>query len=96
VTEAEKAFRFFSAASQEAAEPGYWEQNDLEHVDEKHVFQVAARWSVDPSQLETMDLAPALGLLGTPGESYPPKPKPIVRNPVPARKQGLLGRLFGK
>jgi len=44
-------FAFFDPESSEAEAEGYWEREDLTHVGEEHVMQLAARWSVDPSTL---------------------------------------------
>lgn len=90
-TEAEKAFQFFDPSSPESEQPGYWERNDLRYVDETCVLEIAGKWSVDPSRLDQMNLAPALGLLGSPSASYPPKPAPIRRT-----KSGFFQRLFSR
>lgn len=76
-TEAEKAMglRFFNASSPEAKESGYWQRKDLVFVDEEHVLQIAGRWSVNPSKLDRMGLQPAMGLIGEPSGTYPPKPQ---------------------
>lgn len=78
-TEAEKAlsFRFFDTSSPESNQPGYWQRSDLTYPKEECVLKVAARWSVDPSKVDQMGLAPSLGLLGSPSASYPPKPTAI-------------------
>lgn len=78
-TEKELGFNFFDATSPESSEPGYWDRKDLAFPDEDCVLKVAGKWSVDPSRLDKMGLAPSLGLLGNPSASYPPKPKPIHR-----------------
>jgi hypothetical protein len=83
--------KFSDSSSPEAMKPGYWERKDIVGVEEQTVLQVAGLWSVDPSKLDEMRLAPALGLLGRPSSSYKPKPEPIRR-----KKTGVLRRLFGR
>lgn len=67
-------FKFFDPSSPESKEPGYWERKDFTYVDEDSVLSVASNWSVDPTKVDRMGLAPALGLLGSPSASYAPNP----------------------
>jgi hypothetical protein len=92
-TEEEKTLgaKFSDSSSAEFMEPDYWERKDVVGVEEQTVLQVAGLWSVDPSKLDQMGLAPALGLLGEPSSSYKPKPEPIR-----PKKTGVLQRLFGR
>lgn len=83
--------RFFDPPSPESSDPEYWKRADLVFVDEKHVLQVAGKWSVDPSKLGELGLAPSLGLLGKPSASYPPKPQF-----APRKKVGLIRRFLGR
>jgi hypothetical protein len=69
------AFRFFDESSPEAKDPKYWERKDLRFPGEECVLQVAAKWSIDPSQLDKMGLEPSQGLIGAPPASYPPRPR---------------------
>lgn len=89
--EKELNLRFFDASSPESKQPGYWQRNDLQYPEEEHVLQVAAKWSVNPMNLDQMGLTPSMGLLGAPNSSYPPKPQPIER-----KKPGLLDRFLGR
>ena len=68
-------FKFFDASSPESNQPGYWQRKDLTFPDELKVLKVADNWSIDPSKLDQMGLAPAFGLLGSPSASYAPNPK---------------------
>jgi hypothetical protein len=70
---------FFDPSSPEADDPDYWKRTDLKYLDEEHVLVMAERWSVNPSKLDQMGLPAALGILGTPSSSYPPKPQPLRR-----------------
>jgi hypothetical protein len=79
VEEKEFGFHFFDASSPESTQPGYWERKDLTFPNEDCVLKIAAKWSVDPTKVDDMAPAPSLGLLGSPSDSYPPKPKPIRR-----------------
>jgi hypothetical protein len=73
--ERELGQKFFDAGSPEAKDPGYWKRKDLVFLDEQYVLKVAGKWSVDPSKLDELGLAPALGVLGKASASYPPRPK---------------------
>lgn len=76
-TEAEKRINFFDPNSREAQQPEYWDRKDLEYPDEEHVLRIASDWSVNPANLDQIGLAPALGLLGEPSASYPPRLPPF-------------------
>lgn len=89
-TERELGFKFFDPSSPESQEPGYWERKDLTFPDEQSVLEVAAKWSIDPSKLDEMELPPAYGLLGKPSASYPPKPE-FLR----PKRFRLIKRLLG-
>ncbi len=73
--EQELGTNFFDGNSPEANDPNYWKRKDLISVDERYVLQIAGKWSVNPARLDQMGLLPALGILGRPSESYPPKPR---------------------
>lgn len=64
-TDFEKTVNLVNTFSEEAQDESYFEREDLFWPDESFVMQVAANWSVDPSNLEERtDLEPGLGLLG--------------------------------
>jgi hypothetical protein len=92
-TEEEEALgvRFFDASSPESNDPQYWKRKDLVFVDEECVLKIARKWSVDPSKLGDLGLAPSLGLLGKPSASYPPRPEPLAR-----KQRGLIRRMLGR
>jgi hypothetical protein len=73
--EKQLGFRFFDASSPESTEPGYWQRKDLIHLNEDYVLKVAGKWSIDPSKLDQMGLPTLIGVIGSPSESYSPKPK---------------------
>lgn len=75
LTEAEREMhrKLFDASSPEAKDPNYWKRKDLVFLDEDYVLQIAGKWSVNPAKLDQMGLQPALGILGSPSESYPAK-----------------------
>jgi hypothetical protein len=62
--EKELDFHFFDGESEEAKKPGYYGRNDLRFPCEEDVMKVAAKWSVDPTQLDQLDLQPSTGWLG--------------------------------
>lgn len=92
-TQEERALelRFFDPSAPESSDAEYWKRVNLVFVDEKHVLQVAGKWSVDPSKLGELGVAPSLGLLGNASASYPPKPQF-----APRKKVGLIRRLLGR
>ena len=78
--ERELGQKFFDAASPEAKDPGYWKRKDLSRLDEDYVLKIAGKWSVDPTKLNELGLAPALGIVGKPSGSYPPSPRRTRRH----------------
>jgi hypothetical protein len=63
--EAELLTHFFDPASPEASNESYWSREDLHFPDEDDVFKLAQAWSIDPSELESKDLPPSCGLVGS-------------------------------
>lgn len=64
-TEFEKTVKLVDTFSSEAQDEAYFDREDLVWPNESFVMQIAANWSIDPSNLEERtDLEPALGLLG--------------------------------
>lgn len=56
---------FFNPSSPEASNEGYWSREDLRSPAEDDVFKIAASWSIDPSELESKNLQPSTGLVGS-------------------------------
>jgi hypothetical protein len=67
-------FKFFDPSSPEVKGSGDRKRNEHRFPDEECVLMVAALWSINPEELDKIDLKPSLGLLGGPSASYPPKP----------------------
>ncbi|HEY1047002.1 MAG TPA: hypothetical protein VGF79_11225 [Bacteroidia bacterium] len=65
VTDFEKSVNLVNTFSEEAKDENYFDREDIVWPNESFVMQVAANWSVDPSNLEVRtDLEPGLGILG--------------------------------
>lgn len=62
--ERELAFNFFADEAPTTEGDAYWERTDLRFPDEDDVIAIAERWSLDPTTLESLDLAPGTGLAG--------------------------------
>ena len=52
--ERELGLAFFDPTSPDASTDGYWERDELQHVDEEHVMMLAGRWSLNPTELDGM------------------------------------------
>ncbi len=64
IEEQELGFHFFDPESNEAKDNSYWEREDLAFPNEENVMRLAGKWSVDPTQLESMSMPPSTGLVG--------------------------------
>ncbi|PTT84143.1 hypothetical protein DBR42_15360 [Pelomonas sp. HMWF004] len=65
---------FFNHNAPEAAAEGYWARTDLSFVDEQHVTELAALWSLDPSALDNMPPGFLADLAVPPAAPQPPPP----------------------
>jgi hypothetical protein len=76
--EAELGFTFFDGSSPEAQSDGYWERDDLRLPTEEDVMNLAGRWSVNPSILESVPdgLIGALTVPAPPAPAAPDREKP--------------------
>ena len=62
--EMELGFDFFESEPPEGEGETYWEREDLRFPNEEDVIQLAGEWSINPLDLEGMDLAPSTGWIG--------------------------------
>lgn len=62
--EQELGLNFFDPDDPSADDDNYWSRPDLHYPTEENVLQLAAHWSINPGDLESMGLPPSRGLVG--------------------------------
>lgn len=63
--ESELGYKYFDPDSPDAETEAYWEREDLCYPDEEHVMEVAGKWSVNPTTLESKELSLGVGWIGS-------------------------------
>lgn len=62
--ENELGHKYFDTLSPESKDDAYWDRKDLCYPDEDHVMELAGKWSINPSKLETLNLPVSVGWVG--------------------------------